>query len=344
MLRPSSAIAATLALAAQCLVVSPAAAQDFRDRPEVAALKAELVAEHGFDAASLDATFAKIRRLDRVVALMDAPIRAPTPWHIYWPRHIGGDRLQRGSEFLRANRASFESAAHAYGVPEHVIAAIIGVETVYGRITGNFRVVDALATLAFDYPRRADFFRGELKDLLLLAREQNKSPFDFTGSFAGAMGWPQFMPGSYRRWAVDFDNDQKIDLWNSPADIIGSVASFLSGHGWQRGEPVMLPVAKPSAEIIATFDGGLAPRKPLKDYLAAGVRITAKDSDVTLPADDAQVGLISLDRADGSDEYWLVFENFYVITRYNRSRMYASSVWSLAYALRGVLTKPAKAS
>jgi hypothetical protein len=109
------------------------------------------------------------------------------------------------------------------------------------------------------------------------------------------------------------------------------------GHGWQRGEPVMLPVAKPSAEIIATFDGGLAPRKPLKDYLAAGVRITAKDSDVTLPADDAQVGLISLDRADGSDEYWLVFENFYVITRYNRSRMYASSVWSLAYALRGVL-------
>jgi len=282
MLRPSSAIAAALALAAQCLVVSPAAAQDFRDRPEVAALKAELVAEHGFDAASLDATFAKIRRLDRVVALMDAPIRAPTPWHIYWPRHIGGDRLQRGSEFLRANRASFESAAHAYGV---------------------------------------DFFRGELKDLLLLAREQNKSPFDFTGSFAGAMGWPQFMPGSYRRWAVDFDNDQKIDLWNSPADIIGSVASFLSGHGWQRGEPVMLPVAKPSAEIIATFDGGLAPRKPLKDYLAAGVRITAKDSDVTLPADDAQVGLISLDRADGSDEYWLVFENFYVITRYNRSRM-----------------------
>ena len=172
MLRPSSAIAAALALAAQCLVVSSAAAQDFRDRPEVTALKAELVAEHGFDAAALDATFARIKRLDRVVALMDAPIRAPTPWHhllaaAHWWRPPAA--WQRVSA---PNRASFESAAHAYGVPEHVIAAIIGVETVYGRITGNFRVVDALATLAFDYPRRADFFRGELKDLLLLARAE----------------------------------------------------------------------------------------------------------------------------------------------------------------------------
>ncbi len=342
MLRPSFALVVAFGLAVSGLPVPAAVAQDFRDRAEVAALKAELVAEHGFDAAALDATFAKIKRLDRVVALMDAPIKAPTPWHVYWPRHIGGDRLQRGSEFMRANRASFESAAQAYGVPAQVIAAIIGVETVYGRLTGTFRVVDALATLAFDYPRRAEFFRGELKDLLLLAREQKKSPFDFQGSFAGAMGWPQFMPGSYRRWAVDFDNDQKIDLWNSPADIIGSVASFLSGHGWQRGEPVMLPVAKPSADILATFDGGLTPRKPLKDYLAAGVAITAKDADVSLPNDDAQVGLISLDRADGSDEYWLVFENFYVITRYNRSRMYASSVWSLAYALKGAVSKSAQ--
>jgi len=344
MLHPSLVTIAATVLVALCLTVASGEAQDFRERPEVVALKAELIAEHGFDPAALDATFARIKRVDRVISLMDAPIKAQAPWYVYWPRHIGGDRLRRGSEFMRINRASFESATHAYGVPEHVIAAIIGVETVYGRITGNFRVVDALATLAFDYPRRAEFFRGELKDLLLLAREQKKSPFDFTGSFAGAMGWPQFMPGSYRRWAVDFDNDQKIDLWSSPADIIGSVASFLSGHGWQRGEPVMLPIAKPSAEIIATFEGGLAPRKPLRDYLAAGVAITAKDSDVTLPADDAQVGLISLDRADGSDEYWLVFENFYVITRYNRSRMYASSVWSLAYALRGVLARPAKAS
>ena len=309
-------------------------AQDYKDRPEWAALKGELVSESNFDAASLDATIARVKRQDKVIGFMDAPIRAPTPWHVYWPRHIGGDRLQRGAEFMRANRASFAAAELSYGVPAPVVAAIIGVETVYGRITGNFRVIDALATLAFDYPRRAVFFRGELKELLLLAREQKRSPFDFLGSFAGAMGWPQFMPGSYRKWAVDFDNDQHIDLWNSPADIVGSVASFLAGHGWQRGEPVMLPIAPPSAEIIASIDGGLSPRKSLKDFLAMGVTITARDVDVVLPSDDASVGVISLDKTDGQNEYWLTFENFYVITRYNRSRMYASSVWSLAYALK----------
>ena len=299
--------------------------------------------DNEYDEATLDAIMARVKRQDRVITYMDAPIRAPTPWHVYWPRHIGGDRLQRGTEFMKANRAGFEQAEQAYGVPSQVIAAIIGVETVYGRITGNFRVVDALATLAFDYPRRAEFFRGELKELLLLAREQKRSALDFQGSFAGAMGWPQFMPGSYRKWAVDFDNDQRIDLWGSSADIVGSVASFLSGHGWQRGEPVMLPIAKPSAEIVNSIDGGLAPRKTLKEYLAAGVTITAKDADVALPADDAMVGIISLDRADGSDEYWLTFENFYVITRYNRSRMYASSVWSLAYALKNAV-KPVTVS
>lgn len=309
-------------------------AQDYKDRAEWAALKAQLVTENNYDAELLDATIARVKRQDKVITYMDAPMRAPTPWHVYWPRHIGGDRLQRGAEFMRVNRTSFANAEQNYGVPAQVVAAIIGVETVYGRMTGSFRVIDALATLAFDYPRRADFFRGELKELLLLAREQKRSPLDFMGSFAGAMGWPQFMPGSYRKWAVDFDNDQKIDLWNSPADIVGSVASFLAGHGWQRGEPVMLPIATPSAEIIASIDGGLSPRKPLREFLAAGVAITARDADVVLPADDALVGIISLDNADGKNDYWLTFENFYVITRYNRSRMYASSVWSLAYALK----------
>jgi membrane-bound lytic murein transglycosylase B len=311
-------------------------AQDFKDRPEWIALKNELVSESAYDAAALDAIIAQVKRQERVIALMDAPMRAPTPWHVYWPRHIGGDRVQRGTDFLKANKARFDQAETAYGVPAQVIAAIVGVETIYGRITGNFRVIDAVATLAFDYPRRAEFFRGELKELLLLAREQKKSPTEFVGSFAGAMGWPQFMPGSYRKWAVDFDNDQRIDLWGSSADIVGSVASFLSGHGWQRGEPVMLPIAKPSDEIIASIDGGLSPRKTLKEYLAAGIKITARDADVVLPNEDAIVGVISLDNADGRDEYWLVFENFYVITRYNRSRMYASSVWSLAYALKKV--------
>jgi membrane-bound lytic murein transglycosylase B len=309
-------------------------AQDYLERPESLSLRAELIAEHGFDGTEYDAVLAKVRRLDQVITLMDAPIRAPVPWHVYWPRHIGGDRFARAKEFVKENANTLKRAESSFGVAPEVVAAIIGVETIYGRITGNIRVVDALATLAFDYPRRAEFFREELKQFLILTRELKRPAHEIRGSFAGAMGWPQFMPSSYRKWAVDFDNDQRIDLWGSKDDIVGSVASFLAGHGWQRGGAVMLPIEKPSDEIIALFDGGLTPRKPFAEWQQAGIKITRKDAGVELPTGDALAGLISLDRANGDNEYWITFENFYVITRYNRSRMYASSVWSLAYALQ----------
>ena len=309
-------------------------AQDFLQRDEYVKLRDELVAEQVYDASALDAVFANVKRLDQVISLMDAPIRAPTPWHVYWPRHIGGDRPQRAIEFVNTNRGALERAQKVYGVPLEVITAIVGVETIFGRITGNTRVLDALATLAFDYPRRAEFFRSELKEFLILSKELNKSPLEARGSFAGAMGWPQFMPGSWRRWAVDFDGSGRVDLWNSREDIVGSVAAFLAGHGWQRDGVVMLPVDVPSEELQKLFNGGLTDRKPLSWWKEQGVKISRMDAGVELPPDDAVVGLISLDRADGSNEYWMAFENFYVITRYNRSRMYASSVWSLAYWLK----------
>jgi membrane-bound lytic murein transglycosylase B len=316
------------------LSATSAIAQDFVGRDEVKALRADLMTAKIYEAQEFDAIFASVRRLDNVITLMDTPIRAPVPWHVYWPRHIGGDRFARATDFSRANAKVLERAEAAYGVSAHVITAIIGVETIYGRITGNIRVIDALATLAFDYPRRAEFFRNELREFLILTKELGRSPLDIRGSFAGAMGWPQFMPSSYRKWAVDFDGSGKVDLWASQEDIIGSVASFLAGHGWQRGGAVMLPVATPSDDIVKMFDGGLTERKPLSWWKEQGIRITKQDADVQLPPDDALAGLISLDRADGSNEYWITFENFYVITRYNRSRMYASSVWSLAYALK----------
>ncbi|MFN3629113.1 MAG: lytic murein transglycosylase B [Casimicrobiaceae bacterium] len=314
-------------------------AQSFSGRPELAALREELLREHGYSAEAFDALFAQVQRQDQVIALMDAPLRAPTPWHVYWPRHIGGDRMQRGLEFLTRHADHFARAEQTYGVPRSVIAAIIGVETVYGRITGTTRIVDALATLALDYPRRAEFFRGELKEFLLLARELERSPLEFRGSFAGAMGWPQFMPGSYRRHAVDFDQDGRTDLWNSPADIIGSVASFLAAHGWQRGEPVMLPLKPVPAAVTQEFQGGLTVRRPWSEWVSMGVAVRARDADVRAPAAQDLVGLISLDLADGSLDYWLAFENFYVIMRYNRSRLYASAVWSLAYAFEQALKK-----
>jgi membrane-bound lytic murein transglycosylase B len=314
--------------------VSTTYAQDYLERSESLALRAELIAEQGFDGAEYDAVFARVRRLDQVITLMDAPIRAPVPWHVYWPRHIGGDRFAGAKEFMKDNASALKRAEISFGVAPEVVTAIVGVETIYGRITGNIRVVDALATLAFDYPRRAEFFREELKQFLILTRELKRPAHEIRGSFAGAMGWPQFMPSSYRKWAVDFDNDQRIDLWGSKDDIVGSVASFLAGHGWQRGGAVMLPIEKPSNEIMAMFDGGLTLRKSLAEWQQAGIKITRKDTGVELPAGDALAGLISLDRANGDNEYWITFENFYVITRYNRSRMYASSVWSLAYALQ----------
>jgi membrane-bound lytic murein transglycosylase B len=309
-------------------------AQDFVGRDELAALRADLVAAKIYEVQEFDAIFSNVKRLDNVITLMDTPIRAPVPWHVYWPRHIGGDRYARAIDFSKANQKALERAESAYGVSAHVITAIIGVETIYGRITGNIRVIDALATLGFDYPRRAEFFRNELREFLILTKELGRNPLDIRGSFAGAMGWPQFMPSSHRKWAVDFDGSGKVDLWASQEDIVGSVASFLAGHGWQRGGAVMLPVTTPSDEITKMFDGGLTERKPFSWWKEQGIRITRQDSDVTLPPDDALAGLISLDRADGTNEYWITFENFYVITRYNRSRMYASSVWSLAYALK----------
>jgi membrane-bound lytic murein transglycosylase B len=310
------------------------AAQDFVGRDEVKLLRDELVASKHYTAEEFDAVFAQVKRLDRVISLMDAPIKSPTPWHIYWPRHIGGDRFARAKEFYAENRVALQRAEAAYGVPSEVITSIIGVETIFGRITGNIRVIDALATLGFDYPRRAEFFRNELKEFLILSKELERSPLEAKGSFAGAMGWPQFMPSSWRKWAVDFDGSGKVDLFASREDIVGSVAAFLAGHGWQRDGTVMLPIAQPSDELLKMFDGGLTERKPYSWWHERGVRVIRKDADIALPPDEALAGLISLDRADGANEYWITFENFYVITRYNRSRMYASSVWSLAYALK----------
>jgi membrane-bound lytic murein transglycosylase B len=323
-----------VALIITCSALAIGHAQDYATRAEVLALRAELARDHQFNEAEFDAILAQVRRVDQVINLMDAPVRSPAPWHVYWPRHIGGDRMARAVEFTRNNRAALARAEANYGVPAEVIASIIGVETIFGRITGNFRVIDALATLAFDYPRRAEFFREEFKQFLLLARELKRSPFDVRGSFAGAMGWPQFMPSSYRKWAVDFDNDQRIDLWNSRDDIVGSVAAFLAGHGWERGGVVMLPIERPSDEVIAMFDGGLTPRKTFAEWQQMGVKISRKDAGVELPPSGATAGLISLDSAPDRNEYWITFENFFVITRYNRSRMYASSVWSMAYALQ----------
>ncbi len=313
-----------------------AATPMYGQRADVRAFAAEVAAETGLDVRQVERWFAAARHQPKIVIAMDRPLLAPPKWFEYAPPFLSADRIEGGLKFWRANAEALARAEQRFGVPPEVIVAIIGVETSYGRVTGSYRVIDALATLAFDYPRRAPFFRGELKEFVLLAHEQGLSPLTPKGSFAGAMGLPQFMPGSYRRFAIDFDGDGRSDLWASPTDVIGSVANYLARHDWTPGQPVLLPavVAPDSRDgLVRKVDGGISERRPLAAWAADGV------APAQLPADFAAepVGLLLLEEngaGDAATSLWIACPNFYVITRYNRSRLYASAVWALAQRLR----------
>jgi membrane-bound lytic murein transglycosylase B len=320
-----------LAAASSAALAGETPAQGYATRSDVQAFIADLVATEGFDAAALRRLFAQVRAQPKVVAAMARPLLAPPKWYEYSPQFLSAARVEAGVAFWRENEAALARAQAEFGVPAEVIVAIIGVETFYGRNTGSYRVIDALSTLAFDYPRRAEYFSAELKQFLLLAREQGVSPLEPKGSFAGAMGLPQFMPGSVRSYAVDFDGDGRIDLAGDVVDAIGSVANYLARHGWQRGQPVMLPL-RPDAELqdalVRLFDGGMTERRSVAEWVHDGL------AGFTIPGDLAAdpVGLLLLETA-AEPTYWMVFNNWYVVTRYNRSRLYASSVWQLAQAV-----------
>jgi membrane-bound lytic murein transglycosylase B len=257
----------------------------------------------------------------------------PPKWFEYAPQFLSPERIEAGLAFWSANAPALARVQADTGVPAEVIVAIIGVETYYGRVTGSHRVIDALATLAFDYPRRAAFFRGELKEFLLLAREQRFSPLAPRGSFAGAMGLPQFMPGSYRRFAVDGDGNGTADLWRSADDAIGSVANYFVRHDWKPGQPVMMRAildARDRDGVLRRLDGGLSERRSLAAWNRDGVVTQPLPVDVQ----PDPVGVLLLEESANATSVWFAFHNFYVITRYNRSRLYASAVWQLAQALR----------
>jgi peptidoglycan lytic transglycosylase B len=306
-------------------------------RGDVRAFIDEMVNEYGYGHSALRRTFAAARFQPKIIEAMQRPLLDPPKWHDYAPRFLSPERIDAGVRYWNANLDNLGRAEERYGVPAEVIVAIIGVETYYGRNIGKHRALDALATLAFDYPRRATFFRGELKQFLLLTREQGVPPLVPKGSYAGALGVPQFMPGSYRNFAVDFDGDGRIDLWASPADIVGSVANYLARHDWQEGQPVLLPatIAPENRDaVLRRLDGGISERRALDAWAADGVTTAA------LPPELAPepVGLLLLEeRAPGGEEgasYWIVCQNFYVITRYNKSRLYAAAVWQLAQAIK----------
>jgi membrane-bound lytic murein transglycosylase B len=299
----------------------------FADDPAALEFARELEQRHGFHADELISQFAQTRPNATVLKLIKPPTSPlQRSWERYRPRFLNDRRIDGGVRFWQENGGQLAKASALYGVPEEIIVAIIGVETEYGRNTGGFRVFEALATLAFKYPPRAEFFRTELEQFLLLARENNLDPLAVKGSFAGAIGIPQFMPGSQRRYAVDFDGDQRVDLGNSVDDAIGSVGRFLEQHGWLAGQPVAVPAMTAGVPDEALLQAGLRPSLKAAELAEKGIR-AAIDPQAT-------VALIDLVSPGRETEYWLGFDNFYVITRYNRSSFYAMSVFQLAEEIR----------
>jgi membrane-bound lytic murein transglycosylase B len=262
-----------------------------------------------------------------IIEAMDRPAEKAKPWSEYRPIFITERRIREGTDFWIAHRQALDQASIRSGVAPEYLAAILGVETYYGRLTGSYRVLDALATLAFDYPARAKFFREELEQFLLLTRDSGLDPLTVKGSYAGAMGAPQFMPSNYRRYAVDAEADGRIDLWTDWPDVCASVGNYLKEHGWNAGEPV-LSEASVGADKASELDGRkLALTETVGSLHAKGVNFES-----TLP-EDAPALLIAADDTDGI--HWRVgYNNFYVITRYNHSALYAMAVFELAAAVK----------
>ena len=298
----------------------------------------EMAAQHGFERAYLESLFGQARFIDSAVQLVKpAPPGKPKNWQVYRDRFIEPIRIAAGVRFWNENGDALARAEAAYGVPAEIIVGIIGIETIYGRDTGKFRVFDTLATLAFAYPEtpnraaRMDFFRGELANTLLLARKHQVDPFSLLGSFAGAVGMPQFMPGSILNYGVDFDKDGRTDLRGSSDDAIGSVANFLIQHGWdpeRRGSPVVAADVSPNQAWEPLLERGLQATLRPEELRAAGVTPAS-----ALRA-DRLYGLVDLQNGAEATEYWVADDNFFAITKYNRSYFYAMSVIELGRAVR----------
>jgi membrane-bound lytic murein transglycosylase B len=311
------------------LLLAPALAHaSYAGRPEVQAFVDELARRHGFAKGELERVFARVQRAEPVLEAIARPAERVRTWEEYRAMLLTERRIAEGVQFWKKYPRTLERAERKYGVPPEYVVAIIGVETFYGRNTGSWRVVDALTTLAFDYPPRAGFFRNELEQYLLFARNAGIDVFSVRGSYAGAMGLPQFMPSSARAYAVDFDGNGHIDLLKSRSDAIGSVANFLKVHGWQRNADVLLDARVTGDAWRAYADGRFEPKHSMTELRQAGVEFDSPN-----PA-GAAGALIELASAERPSDFRVGLRNFYVITRYNRSALYATAVADLARELK----------
>ena len=311
------------------LLFSPlaAAADNYNDQPQVQAFIDMMVDKHGFTRKELVTVFNEAKRREDILELMRKPAEKRLKWYEYRKIFLTPSRIEGGVDFWQDNADILAKAEATFGVDPQVIVAIIGVETRYGSSTGRHRVLDALSTLAFDYPPRSEFFTGELEHFLILAREEDIDIVETTGSYAGAMGYGQFIPSSYRAYAVDFDNDGKRDLWNNKRDIIGSVANYFKQHGWKTGTPVAVRAKVEGDAYQAILDLGYKPNTVLDAMRHDGI------TPLKPMPDDLVAALLRFEQKNGP-EYWLGFNNFYTITRYNHSPLYAMAVYQLSEEIR----------
>ena len=315
---------AVIALAA--FFFTPARA-DYAARPEVIEYIDGLVAEHEFDRAWLAELFAGAAKSESVIEKISTPAEKVLAWHEYRAIFVTDKRIAAGVDFWRRNKDAIDAASREFGVSGEIVVAIVGVETFYGRYLGNHRVIDALATLAFDYPRRSVFFKRELTEFLLLVREEDKDPFAPVGSYAGAMGYGQFISSSYRNFAVDFDGDGQRDIWSNQTDAIGSIANYLARHGWRGTTRVAVRVEIANDGVPELADTGLDLAHTVGDFRKRGAVVASE------LADSEKAALFRMEAKAGG-EYWLGLHDFYVITRYNHSAMYALAVLQLAQEIQ----------
>lgn len=339
-MKPSKLFMACVALAIGLAgAPSPAAAQALDPaRDDVRAFIERVHKEHGLAPEVVGSILALARIQPPIIEAISRPAERVRPWHEYRKIFMTEERIKAGVDFWHEHRERIDRVSAETGVPPEIMIGIIGVETFYGRIIGRYRVLDALATLAFEYPPRSAFFSRELEQFLLLVREQDLEIEAPVGSYAGAMGMPQFIPSSYRAYAVDGDGDGRVDLWNSMDDILASVANYFRAHGWRPGELVIAPAVPGRRDPAALANQGLSPGTTVGELWANGIGLAGP-----APQDPAAAaGLFVLEHEEGP-RHWAGFHNFYVITRYNRSLMYALAVHQLGTEIRARFENAANA-
>ncbi|MCR8921209.1 lytic murein transglycosylase B [Dasania sp. GY-MA-18] len=315
------------AVAALALCLSTGLQASYQSHEQAQAFVQRMASEHGFDTAYVSGLLARAERKQAILDAISRPAEKVLTWKDYRKIFLDERRIAQGREFLQQYKVPLARAELQFGVPAHIIAAIIGVETRYGQLKGSYRVLDALATLAFDYPPRSKFFTSELEQYLLLVKEQGFKAEELMGSYAGAMGFGQFISSSYRHYAVDFDGDGIADIINNPIDAIGSVANYFSKHGWQSGEAVTVTATINDKTDRDLANQSLKPQHSLQDIQAGGFQ-PSFDVDINSPA------TAMILQGEQGDEAWIGFKNFYVITRYNHSKLYAMAVFQLSESIK----------